>query len=36
MTNPSGAQDQIGAVRFAIVNDGVHYYDVGVTSGWWR
>lgn len=33
MTNPSGAQYEIGAVRFAVVNDGVYYYDAGAVFG---
>ena len=33
MTNPSGAQYEIGSVHFAVVSDGVYYYDAGATFG---
>ena len=33
MTQPSGARYQIGGVHFAVVNDGVYYYDAGAIFG---
>ncbi|MDA0815728.1 MAG: MBL fold metallo-hydrolase [Chloroflexi bacterium] len=33
MTLPSGARYQIGAVDFAVVNDGTYYYDAGAVFG---
>lgn len=33
MANPSGARYQIGAVHFAVVNDGLYYYDAGAIFG---
>jgi glyoxylase-like metal-dependent hydrolase (beta-lactamase superfamily II) len=33
MTLPSGARFQIGAVEFAVVNDGQYYYDGGAVFG---
>lgn len=33
MTNESGAQYEIGAVRFTVLNDGVYYYDAGAVFG---
>lgn len=33
MTIPSGARYSIGAVNFAVVNDGTHWYDAGAVFG---
>jgi glyoxylase-like metal-dependent hydrolase (beta-lactamase superfamily II) len=33
MSLPSGARYQIGAVDFAVVNDGSYYYDAGAVFG---
>ena len=33
MTLPSGARYRIGAVDFAVVNDGTYYYDAGAVFG---
>jgi len=33
MSLPSGARYQIGAVDFAVVNDGTYYYDAGAVFG---
>jgi len=33
MSLPSGARYQIGAVDFAVVNDGIYYYDAGAVFG---
>jgi len=33
MTNPSGAQYEIGSVRLTVVNDGQYYYDAGAIFG---
>ena len=33
MSLPSGARYQIGAVEFAVVNDGSYYYDAGAVFG---
>jgi glyoxylase-like metal-dependent hydrolase (beta-lactamase superfamily II) len=33
MSHESGAQYDIGAVRFTVVNDGLHFYDAGAIFG---
>ncbi|MEX1021555.1 MAG: MBL fold metallo-hydrolase [Dehalococcoidia bacterium] len=33
MATPSGARYQVGAVDFAVVNDGTYYYDAGAVFG---